>query len=123
MVKCTKAFVYFAGDRESLGKDFEAAMALPLGKPVIFYCNEGQHSNSYREVHPLSRLIEFEIGVAVGAMVTDRIEDVSELLYLIFNNGIAYRLEHPRPVSSSQRYVNGSVVRLQTNDRLLSETF
>ncbi len=78
----------------------------------------------YREVHPLSRLIEFEIGVAVGAMVTDRIEDVSELLYLIFNNGMAYRLEHPRPgFLRLKDTLTDSVVQLQTNDRLLSETF
>jgi len=42
MVKCAKALVWCAGIGESLGKDFEAAMALSLGKPVIFYCDEEQ---------------------------------------------------------------------------------
>ena len=28
----------------------------------------------------LSRLIEFETGIAVGTMVTDKLEDVSELI-------------------------------------------
>ena len=37
MVKCAKVLVYCAGDRESYGKDAEAAMALSLGKPAIFY--------------------------------------------------------------------------------------
>jgi Domain of unknown function DUF29 len=32
--------VYCAGQRESYGKDAEAAMALSLGKPVIFYCKQ-----------------------------------------------------------------------------------
>lgn len=124
MVKCAKVLVYCAGERESYGKDAEAAMALSLGKPVIFYCDEEQRSRFYREVHPLSRLIEFETGVAVGAMVTDRVEDVSELLYRIFANRMSYALEHPKPGFLRLKETStNSVVRLQTNDRLLSETF
>ena len=81
MVKCAKLLVYCAGERESYGKDAETAMALSLGKPVIFYCDEERLRRFYRDVHPLSRLIEFETGVAVGAMVTDNIDGVSELIY------------------------------------------
>jgi hypothetical protein len=62
MVKCAKVLVYCAWERESYGKDAEAAMALSLGKPVIFYCDQEQRSRFYRDVHPLSRLIEFETG-------------------------------------------------------------
>jgi len=79
-----KLLVYCAGDKESYGKDAEAAMALSLGKPVIFYCDQEQRGRFYRDVHPLSRLIEFETGVAVGAMVTDDLAEVSELIYRIF---------------------------------------
>src|SRR3984957_20217517 len=81
MVKCAKVLVYSAGEKESYGKDAEAAMALSLGKPVIFFCDQEKRSRFYRDVHPLSRLIEFDTGVAVGAMVTDSIADVSTLLY------------------------------------------
>jgi hypothetical protein len=124
MVKCAKALVYCAGERESYGKDAEAAMALSLGKPVIFYCDEEQRGRFYREVHPLSRLIEFETGVAVGAMVTDRPDDVSELLYRMFSNRMIYTFEHPKPgFLRLKEALTKSVVRLQTNDRLLSETF
>ena len=124
MVKCTKALVYCAGERESWGKDAEAAMGLSLGKPVIFYCTEEQRTRFYREVHPLSRLIEFETGVAVGAMVTDTIADVSELLFRIFENKMEYELEHPKEgyLRVRERLTN-SVVRIQTNNRMLSETF
>jgi hypothetical protein len=66
MVKCAKLLVYSEGERESYGKDAEAAMALRLGKPVIFYCDQEQRRRFYRDVHPLSRLIEFETGIAVG---------------------------------------------------------
>ncbi len=73
MVKCAKVLVYSAGEKESYGKDAEAAMALSLGKPVIFYCDqELRREVLSRDVHPLSRLIEFDTGIAVGAMVTDR---------------------------------------------------
>lgn len=126
MVKCAKALVYSAGEKESYGKDAEAAMALSLGKPVIFHCNEAQKTRFYREVHPLSRLIEFRTGVAVGAMVTDDTKIVKELLFRLFENKMQYRLEqHP----SREGYLllkeqlTDSVVRLQTSDQMLTETF
>lgn len=124
MVKCAKVLVYCAGEKESYGKDAEAAMALSLGKPVIFYCDQEQRRSFYRDVHPLSRLVEFETGVAVGAIVTDSLDEVSELLYRIFENKMVYELEHPKAgYLRLKETVTGSVVRLQTNDQLLSETF
>jgi hypothetical protein len=124
MVKCAKVLVYCAGDKESYGKDAEAAMALSLGKPVIFYCDQQQRGRFYRDIHPLSRLIEFETGVAVGAMVTDKIEEVSELLFRIFENQMLYSLEQSKPgFLRLKELLTDSVVRLQTNDRLLAETF
>ena len=124
MVKCAKVLVYCAGESESYGKDAEAAMALSLGKPVIFYCNEEQKSRFFRDVHPLSRLIEFETGIAVGAMVTSSLEEVSELLFRIFENKMEYKLEQSKPgYLRLKETLTESVVRLQTNDRMLSETF
>lgn len=124
MVKCAKILVYSAGEKESYGKDAEAAMALSLGKPVIFYCDQEQRRRFYRDVHPLSRLIEFETGIAVGAMVTDKIEDVSTLIHRIFENRMVYYLEQPKPgFLRLKETLTDSVVRLQTNDQLLSETF
>ena len=127
MVKCSKALVYCAGDRESYGKDAEAAMALSLGKPVVFYCSKKERRSFYRDVHPLSRLIHFETGVAVGAIVTDQLHEVSELLSRIFENKMEYELDHD--IQKRQGYIRlkekltGSTVRLQTNDRMLTETF
>ena len=126
MVKCAKVLVYCAGDRESYGKDAEAAMALSLGKPVIFYCDEAQKTRFYREVHPLSRLIEFETGVAVGAMVTDDLGKVKTLLSRVFENKMQYRLEEHsgrKGYLLLKEQLTDSVVRLQTNDRMLSQTF
>ena len=124
MVKCAKVLVYCAGKRESYGKDAEAAMALSLGKPVVFYCDETARTKFYRDVHPLSRLIEFSSGIAVGAMVTSSIQEVSELLYRIFENQMKYELEQPKPgYFRLKEKLTGSVVRVQTNDPLLRETF
>ena len=124
MVKCAKVLVYHAGEKESFGKDAEAAMALSLGKPVIFHCDEEERQRFYREVHPLSRLIEFQTGVAVGVMVTDEVGMVSELLSRIFNNDMEYTLEQPRPgyLCLSEK-LTGCTVRLQTSNELLRETF
>ena len=90
MVKCTKVLIYNAGDKESYGKDAEAAMALSLGKPVIFFCNSADRESFYKDVHPLSRLVEFKSGVAVGAIVTDSVADVIETLDRLLTNAMQY---------------------------------
>ena len=124
MVKCAKALVYQSGATDSWGKDAEAAMALSLGKPVIFYCANDMRLRLAREIHPLTRLIEFSTGIAVGAMVTDNIQEIVELLSRLFANRMQYVLEHPKPGYLRLREkLTSSVVRLQTNDRLLTETF
>ena len=126
MVKCSKVLVYCEGEKESYGKDAEAAMALSLGKPVIFYCDQGKKTNFYRDVHPLARLIDFRSGVAVGAIVTDKVADVAELLRRIFENRMEYRLEHHPSRKGFLKLIEtltDSVVRLQTDDELIAKTF
>jgi hypothetical protein len=126
MVKCAKVLVYCAGDKESYGKDAEAAMALSLGKPVIFLCNQQVRRDFYKDVHPLSRLINFSTGVAVGAIVTTSAKEVSELLDRIFENTMEYELvQHAEREGYLQlrEKLTGSIVRLQTNNSMLSEAF
>jgi hypothetical protein len=124
MVKCAKILIYFAGGKDSYGKDAEAAMALSQGKPVIFFCGEEQRERFYRDIHPLSRLIDFRTGVAVGAIVTSEIDQVSELVARVLANRMEYEVEQPRVGYLRLRErLTGSAVRLQTNDPLLRETF
>ena len=124
MVKCAKALILNAGSRDSYGKDAEAAMALSLGKPVIIFANEGFRSSFFRDVHPLSRLINFDTGVAVGAMVATSTDQVTDLLNRIFTNTLEYELIQPRPkYLVLKEKSTQSVVRLQTSDLLLRETF
>jgi hypothetical protein len=124
MVKCAKVLVYNAGPSDSFGKDVEAAMALSLGKPVIFFCDVETRRGFYRDIHPLSRLINFNNGVAVGAIVTENRKHVTELLSRIFRNEMELELK-----KKSDDYfllcdkLTDSTVRLQTNDLLLRETF
>jgi hypothetical protein len=98
-------------------------MALSLGKPVIFYCDEAERQRFFSEIHPLSRLIEFETGVAVGAMVTSSQEEVITLLGRIFENKMEYELKEKATGLRLVEKLTGSTVRLQTRNSLLRETF
>lgn len=124
MVKCAKVLVLHAGGSDSYGKDAEVAMALSLGKPVIIYSDDPSRISLFRDVHPLSRLINFETGVATGAMIATSHGMVVNLLRRIFSNEMEYELEqqHPNYLVLKEK-LTGSVVRLQTSDDLLRETF
>jgi hypothetical protein len=128
MVKCAKAVLYFAGESDSFGKDAEIAMAMSLGKPVIILCPDtlkgAQRERFFRDVHPLSRLIEFETGIAIGAMVTKDLSVAAELLSRLFSNRMEYDLEQKGDGYFRLRERRTkSVVRLQTNWRLLREAY
>jgi hypothetical protein len=123
MVKSAKVLVYCAGKKDSFGKDAEAAMALSLGKPVIFYCDESERERFFSDIHPLSRLIEFETGVAVGALVTSSQDEVITLLGRIFENKMEYELKQKTTGLRLIEKLTSSTVRLQTRNSLLRETF
>jgi hypothetical protein len=124
MVKSSKALVYSAGDRDSWGKDAEAAMALSLGKPVIFYCDEATRKHIFDNIHPLSRLVSFDRGLAVGVMVVSSQDAVTTLLERIFTNTMRYTIrEHSAPGEHLRlvEEVSGSTVRLQSADPILRQ--
>lgn len=124
MVKCCKALVYSAGERESYGKDAEAAMALSLGKPVIFLCESTQKQEFYKKIHPLGRLIDFNTGVANGVMVANSAYQVSELLRRLFTNDMQYEIKQKhKGYYILIENLTESIVRLQTNDKFLSNSF
>ena len=124
MVRRAKVLVLHAGSRDSYGKDAEAAMALSLGKPVIIHADEEFRSQFFKEVHPLSRLINFQTGVAIGAMVATSPEEVVKLLRRIFENDLEFELQqaHENYLVLKEK-ITDSVVRLQTSDDLIRETF
>lgn len=124
MVDAAKMLIYIAGDRDSLGKDFEAAMALSRGKPVIVYCDNDERFRMYQDVHPLARLVEFETGVTIGALVASDVEVVRKLILNFFTNSMEYELQAPHYGGLHLLEKNSSsLVRFQTHDRLLQEAF
>ena len=57
-------------------------------------------------------------------MVTDDRSEVSELICRMFENRMIYYLDQPKPgYLRLKEQLTNSVVRLQTNDKLLTETF
>ncbi len=124
LVKCARVLVYASRDEGASGKDAEAAMALSLGKPVIVFCDAERRRRFHQDVHPLSRLVDVQTGVAVGAMVTDDEEVVVTLVDRILTNSMRYELV-PRDDGYFllKEELTDSVVRLQTSDPLLRETF
>src|SRR5436305_5024958 len=116
MVKCAKILIYNAGKSDSYGKDAEAAMALSLGKPVIFFCDTDTKLKIFRDIHPLARLINFHNGVAVGSIVMDDRREVPEMVRRIFNNDMEFTL-----AKKNHRYfllqekLTDSTIRVQSN--------
>jgi len=124
MVKCAKVLVYNAGTSDSFGKAAEAAMALSLGKPAIFFCDVETRRKFYRDIHPLTRLINFDTGVAVGAIVTENRLHVVELLSRIFRNDMELELSKKKAdYFLLTEKLTESTIRLQTDDLLLREAF
>lgn len=128
MVKCCRALLYFAGTGDSFGKDAEVAMAMSLGRPVVILCPDDakgqQRERFFRDIHPLSRRIQFETGVACGAMVTQNRDIAARLLERVFDNALEYDLERDgKGYFRLKERLTKSVVRLQTSDRVLQETF
>lgn len=127
MVKSARMLIYHTGDRDSYGKDVEAAMALCLGKPTIFYCsNEKNKAEFFKKVHPLSRLVNFSNGVAGGVIVCISEEEVIGIVHRLITNTMKYRIK--RKEGNMDYYLleeemTGSIVRVQSDNELLTSVF
>jgi hypothetical protein len=130
MVKRAKILIYFAQHKESLGKVSEYAMALSLGTPVIIICPEDEKGKElldfYKNKHPLMRLVDFKTGVVNGALITNKIDMVIELIYRILSNKMEYNLEKKENREAYyllKEALTGSTCRIITDDKMLTETF
>lgn len=127
MVKSAKLLIYSWGDRDSYGKDVEAAMALCLGKSTIFFCTkESGRAAFFRDVHPLSRLVNFKTGVASGVIVCEKESEVIEIVNRLINNRMRYEIAKKSPNRSYyllKEQMTGSIVRIQTDNKLLTSVF
>ncbi len=126
MVKSARMLIYQTGDRDSYGKDVEAAMALCLGKPTIFFCSDDQKKKFFKDVHPLSRLVNFESGVAGGLIACSSVEEVICIVHRLITNTMKYKIERKTPGSNYyllKEEKTGSIVRIQTDNELLTSVF
>lgn len=130
MVKTAKVVLYLSQQKESLGKVSEYAMGVTLGKPVIVLCPDDERGREmymfYRDRHPLMRLVQFETGVANGAMVTHKLDVVIKLLERIFADSMEYDLARKEGTDAYyllKERVTGATIRVITDDKLLTETF
>lgn len=127
MVRSARILIYSAGLKDSYGKDAEAAMALSMGKPTIFFCKDTNgKAKFYKDVHPLSRLVNFQTGVAGGVIVCEKVHEVIDIIYRLVTNKMQYKLEQKGANSGFYLLKEGitdSVVRVQTNNRLLASAF
>ena len=127
MVDQAQLVLHFAGEKDSWGKDAEAAMALSRGKPVVILCPDTKKGRErerlFRDIHPLSRLTDFVNGVSVGAMITTDENVVVEVMRRYFENDMAYHMEPKASGFVVVEELTGSVVRIVTADRMIRETF
>ena len=131
MVRCAKVLIYTSGDKDSYGKDAEAAMALSSGKPVIFFCDTLSRSEIFRKVHPLTKLVDFRTGVVNGAIIAETVEEVIKVLRKLFENSMPFKLERELENAGDieKAYfrltdrITESTVRIQTSDLFLSTAF
>lgn len=140
MVRSAKILVYTSGETDSYGKDAEAAMALSSGKPVIFFCPPIRKKGSRaldetrykiaKEIHPLTKLIDFKTGVANGAIIVKSVNDVVSIIKQLINNDMEYNLEKKKSSNPDDdgyfmliEKRSDCVVRIQTNDSILSKSF
>lgn len=126
MVKSARMLIYHTGDRESFGKDVEAAMALCLGKPTIFFCSDDQKEKFFKNVHPLSRLVNFENGVAGGLIACKNVEEVISIVYRLITNTMKYKIQRKSQGSNYfqlKEEKTGSIIRIQTDNELLTSVF
>lgn len=127
MVSRARLILHFAGEKDSWGKDAEAAMALSRGTPVVILCPDSEKGHErariFRDIHPLSRLTDLLHGVAVGSVITTDEEVAVEVMRRYFENEMSYSLAENATGFVVREELTGSVVRIVTRDQMIRETF
>ena len=127
MVDQAQVVLHFAGEKDSWGKDAEAAMALSRGKLVIVLCPDTpkgrERAKLFRDIHPLSRLTDFLHGVAVGSIITTDETVAVEVMRRYFENDMSYKLDANDNGFVVREDLTNSVVRIVTRDEMIRQTF
>lgn len=141
MLRRANVTIYVAGASDTLGKDSELAATLAQGKPVIVYVPKGEielpcgisgcqrkvnydkRAEIFREDHPLGLQIAVETGVAHGIIVVRSPEECALMLRKVMLRERSFTLEHEKGVFLLREKETKSVVRVVSDDPLLTHAF
>lgn len=136
LLKRAKVTVYHAGYSDTLGKDSELATTLAQGKPVIVYVPKKWRLENevgadrldaryeiFKEIHPLGLQVDLKTGVAHGVIVVRDIEQCADILYKVLLNQLDTYIEREGENLVLKERKTGSVLRVVSQNKVLSRTF
>lgn len=127
MLRRAAVTIYVAGASDTLGKDSELAATLAQGKPVIAYVPPGanfdRRAETFRADHPLGLQIAVVTGVAHGIMVVRSPEQCATVLRKVMLRERSFTIEHEKGVFLLRETESESVVRVVSDDPLLTHAF
>jgi hypothetical protein len=127
MLRRATVTIYVAGASDTLGKDSELAATLAQGKAVIVYVPEGEkydkRAQTFREDHPLGLQIAVNTGVAHGIIVVRTPDQCALMLRKIMLRERAFNVEHEKGVFLLREKETNSVLRVVSDDPLLTHAF
>jgi hypothetical protein len=80
-------------------------------------------ATTLKDSHPLGLQVNLETGVANGVLVARTIEECSELIYRILTASLQFRLDSEKGSLVLRETVTGSVFRVVTGDKFLTNSF
>lgn len=141
MLRRAKVTIYVAGASDTLGKDSELAATLAQGKPVIVYVPQGEvglpcgaagclrkinydkRADNFREDHPLGLQIAVDTGVAHGIIVVRSPEECATMLRKVILRDYDFEIAHEKSVFLLRERKTKSVVRVVSDEPLLTHAF
>jgi hypothetical protein len=137
MLRRANVTIYIAGAEDTMGKDSELAATLAQGKPVIVYVQatpkivhvKGRdvdmdtRAKIFRADHPLGLQISVKTGVAHGIIVVRTKEECAKMLRKVLLHDLDFSIKHEGGNFKLVEEETGSVLRVMTDDALLSHSF
>jgi uncharacterized protein YheU (UPF0270 family) len=127
MLRRASVTIYLAGSSDTLGKDSELAATLAQGKAVIVYVPHGEQNDKraqiFREDHPLGLQIAVNTGVAHGIIVVRSPEQCATMVRKVVLRERTFNIEHEKGVFLLREKETNSVLRVVTDDPLLTHAF
>ncbi|HEV3316047.1 MAG TPA: hypothetical protein VG488_03715 [Candidatus Angelobacter sp.] len=127
MLRRASVTIYLAGSSDTLGKDSELAATLAQGKAVIVYVPHGEQNDKraqiFREDHPLGLQIAVNTGVAHGIIVVRSPEQCATMVRKVMLRERTFNIEHEKGVFLLREKETNSVLRVVTDDPLLTHAF